>query len=198
MAIDLLTYTNLDDYFLIPDNKNLTRKTRAKIFFQRCPNTNFFCSSFTIPDMTIQPVEIGTSSIKSINEVGDHFNISPMNFELLIDEDFEAYLELMRWFQYSVRNGSVNESYSNAMVVIYNSELKPIISIQFFYTYIISLGSIEFNTSEDEVAPLPVSMNFLDMEIEKISSRELLFKDIPISNQIPIGTPAFNRPYPSF
>ena len=153
MAIDLLQYTNLKSYFDIPDNINLTRNTRAKIFIQRCPNTNFFCSSFTLPDMSLQSVEIGTSSIKTTNEPGEQFMISPLSFNLLIDENFESYLELIRWFQYTVRNGDIPESYSNALAIIYNSELIPIVSVRLFNLFPISIGQLDFNNKASY--PLP-------------------------------------------
>jgi hypothetical protein len=193
MALDLLQYSNLKDYFALPENINLTRNTRAKIFIQRCPNTNFFCSSFSIPDMSIQPVEIGTSSIKTINEPGEQFMISPFSFNLLIDEDFEAYLELVRWFQYTVRNGEVPESYSNALAIIYNSELIPIISIRFFNLYPITIGQLDFNVSEDEQMMIPIQMMFLDIEIEKVGTGERLFQDLGEREFIQKGT-SWNRP----
>ncbi len=193
MALDLLQYSNLKDYFALPENINLTRNTRAKIFIQRCPNTNFFCSSFAIPDMSIQPVEIGTSSIKTINEPGEQFMISPFSFNLLIDEEFEAYLALVRWFQYTVRNGEVPESYSNALAIIYNSELVPIISIRFFNLYPITIGQLDFNVSEDEQMMIPIQMMFLDLEIEKVGTGERLFQDLGEREFIQKGT-SWNRP----
>jgi hypothetical protein len=177
MAIDLLNYTNLKDYFVVPDNINLSRNTRAKLFIERCPNINFFCQSFTIPDMVIQPVDIGTSSIKTITEPGEQFTISPFNVNLIIDENFECYLEIVRWFQYVVRNGSVPESYSNLLAIIYNSELEPIISLRFFYVFPSSIAELTFNDSENEVMTLPISFGFTDLEIEKIGSGERLFQD---------------------
>ena len=177
MALDLLTYSNLKDYFIIPDNLNLTRNTRAKLFIQRCPNTNFFCNSFTMPDMAIQPVEIGTSSIKTIVEPGEQFTISPFSFNLIIDENFESYLEIVRWFQYTVRNGSVPESYSNVLVIIFDSELTPIISIRIFYAFPSSIGELVFNDSENEIMTLPITLGFTDLEIEKIGTGERLFQD---------------------
>lgn len=193
MALDLLQYSNLKDYFALPENINLTRNTRAKLFIQRCPNTNFFCSSFTIPDMSIQPVEIGTSSIKTINEPGEQFMISPFTFNLLIDEDFESYLELVRWFQYTVRNGEVPESYSNALAIIYNSELVPIISVRFFNLYPITIGQLDFNVAEDEQMMIPIQMMFLDIEIEKVGTGERLFQDLGEREFIQKGT-SWNRP----
>lgn len=193
MALDLLQYSNLKDYFALPENINLTRNTRAKIFIQRCPNTNFFCSSFSIPDMSLQQVEIGTSSIKTINEPGEQFMISPFSFNLLIDEDFEAYLELVRWFQYTVRNGEVPESYSNALAIIYNSELVPIISIRFFNLYPITIGQLDFNVAEDEQMMIPIQMMFLDLEIEKVGTGERLFQDLGEREFIQKGT-SWNRP----
>lgn len=179
MSIELLHYTNLKDYFSVPDNLNLARNTRAKLFIQRAPNINFFCSSFTIPDMALQFVEIGTSGIKTINEPGEQFMISPLSFNLLIDENFESYLEIVRWFQYSVRNGSVPETYSNALAIIYSSEMTPIISIRFYDMYPTTIGEMTFNNAEDDVISLPVSMAFLDLEIEKIGTGERLFQDFP-------------------
>lgn len=187
MAIDLLSYTQLEDYFKIPDNLNLARTTRAKIFFQRCPNTNFFCSKFEIPDMSLAAVEIPTSSIKTLNEPGEQFTISPLTFSLLLDEDFESYLELVRWFQYVVRNGTVPESFSNALVCLYSSELSPLLSIKFWNCYPITIDRLEFNTAENNPIELEISMAFIDLEIEKISTGERLFQDFSDEDLIPTG-----------
>lgn len=188
MAIELLHYTTFSNYFALPDNLNLSKNTRAKLFIQRCHNTNFFCSNFVIPDMSLQPVEIGTSSIKTINEPGEQFMISPLTFNLLLDEDFEAYLELVRWFQYTVRNGSVPESYSNALAVLYNSELRPLLSVKFFHLYPMTIGELNFNTSEDEIIQVPITMAFVDLEIEKIQTGERLFQDFSDNEFIQVGS----------
>ena len=187
MAVDLLSYTQLQDYFTVPDNLNLARTTRAKIFFQRCPNVNFFCSKFEIPEMTIQAVEIPTSSIKTLNEPGEQFTIAPFTFTLLLDEDFEAYLELVRWFQYVVRNGVVPESFSNALVCLYSSEMKPLLSIKFWTCYPINVDRLEFNTSENNIIELEITMAFIDLEVEKISTGERLFQDFSDEDLVPTG-----------
>lgn len=194
MAIDLLHYTNLEDYFKIPDNINLAKNTRAKLFIQRCPNTNFFCNSFTIPDMALQPIEIATSSFKTINEPDSQYTISSLNFQLLIDEDFSAYMELVRWFRFAVTNGEVPDSYSNAIAIIFNSEQRPIISIKFYNMFPISIGEMTFNTSEDEPMSLQVMMNFLDIEIELIKTGERLFGDIDDSFFSRNSGQSFSRP----
>lgn len=187
MAIELLNYTQLENYFTIPDNLNLARSTRAKIFFQRCPNTNFFCSKFTIPEMTIASVEIPTSAVKNLNEPGDHFTIEPLTFSLLLDESYESYLEMVRWFQYVVRNGVVPESFSNAMVCLYSSELSPILSIKFWNCYPTQVSPLEFNTSENDPIELEISMAFIDLEVEKVSTGERLFQDFMDSDLIQAG-----------
>ena len=187
MAIDLLSYTQLEDYFKIPDNLNLARSTRAKIFFQRCPNTNFFCSKFSIPDMSLSPVEIPTSSIKTLNEPGEQFNVSSLNFTLVLDEEYESYLELVRWFQYVVRNGVVPESFGNAMVCLYSSEQQPILSIKFWNCYPITIDSLNFETSDNNLLEVNISMMFLDLEIEKISTGERLFQDFDDNDLLPTG-----------
>ena len=194
MAIDLLQYTNLQDYFKIPDNLNLAKNTRAKLFIQRCPNTNFFCSSFTIPDMSIQPVEISNSSYKVLNEPGEQFLISALNFNLLLDESMESYVELLRWFRYVVTNGDVRESYSNAIAVIFNSEQKPVLRIKFYNLFPMTIGELAFNTSEDEIINLPIVMSFLDIEIEVVKSGERLFQDFDESFFMQKGQ-SFNHPY---
>lgn len=187
MAIDLLSYTQLQDYFKIPDNLNLARSTRAKIFLQRCPNTNFFCSRFEIPEMTIQSVEIPTSSIKTLNEPGEQFTIAPVTFTLLLDEEYESYLELVRWFQFVVRNGVVPESFSNALVCLYSSEMKPLLSIKFWNCYPINVDRLEFNSSENNPMELEITMAFIDLEIEKIETGERLFQDFSDDDLAPTG-----------
>lgn len=193
MAIDLLNYTNLEDYFMIPDNINLAKNTRAKLFIQRAPNTNFFCNSFTIPDMALQPIEIATSSFKTINEPDSQFTISSLNIQLLVDEDFENYLECVRWLRFAVTNGECPEIYSNAIAVIFNSEQRPIISIKFYNMFPISIGEMTFNTSEDDILPLQVMFSFLDLEITKIKTGEDLFRDLNDSFFNSKGG-SFNRP----
>lgn len=165
----------MKEHFELPSNKNLAASVRAKLFVQRCPNINFFCTSFTIPEFSIQSVEIGTNSYLPLQEPGEQYVQQPFNISLLVDEDFENWLELMRWFNYIIKNGSVPDSYSNAVAIILNSEMNPVISIHLFDIFPLTIGQLEFNTSESELMTLPVSFSCLEMDIEHIPEREWIF-----------------------
>jgi hypothetical protein len=189
-----LDFSQLKEHFAIPDNKNLARNTRAKLFIQRCPNTNFFCSSFAIPEISIHSVTINTpaNAYNSLTEPGEQYSLQPLDLTLIVDENYENYLELIRWLNYIVKNGTVEESYSNALAIIYNSELYPILSINFFSMFILSIGRLDFNVSESDIITLPVTIDFVDFEIEKISTNEKMFQERTTEDEIFISSP-FNR-----
>lgn len=180
-----LNYSDLKGYFDIPENKNLARNTRAKLFIQRCPQTNFYCSSFIIPEFSINTVEVPTSSYSVLLEPGEQYNLNPLTITLTIDENFENWLEMLRWFNYVVKNGNVPEAFSNALAIIYNSELVPIISINLFSIFPTTIGQLEFNVSESDMFSINVSFSFIDFEIEKIVTGETIFNESQL-NETPV------------
>ncbi len=170
-----LNFDDMKDYFSIPENRNLTRNTRAKLFIQRCPNSNFFCSSFTLPQLSIQTVDISTSSYSIIHEPGEQYTLEPLTITLLVDENFENWLELLRWMHYIVKNGAVPASYSNALAIIYDSELNAILSIRMFNLFPTNLGPLEFNVAESQPLQMTISFSLVDFEVENILDREIIF-----------------------
>lgn len=180
-----LDFVDLKEHFSIPENRNLARNTRAKLFIQRCPHLNFFCSGFVLPELSIQTVDISTSSYTILQEPGEQYTLQPLTITLLVDETFENWLELLRWLHFIVKNGSVPESYSHALAVIYDSELNPILSIRLFNIFPTNLGSLDFNVSESELLQMNISFSVVDFEVENIVQREIMFdQSDPVSLKI--------------
>ena len=153
--------------FLSPIGFNLTLNTKEKV--------DFFSSSATIPGLNLGTA-IQTTPLRNIDIPGDELLFDDFSMSFLIDEDLKNYMIIHNWlkglgfpesyqeFKDQVTNadGLQEEKlqYVDGTLHILNSNFRDIAMIKFIDLFPISLTSLEFTASDDDINYFTAQVSF--------------------------------------
>jgi|TARA_R110002072_G_scaffold171398_1_gene325082 hypothetical protein len=168
-----------------PDNINFLSPLGFNFFIKKLPNTNYFVQSVNIPS-----IQLGDASIQTpfsrIPLIGDHMEFGDVQLSFKVDEDLTNYVELFNWitqlgfpesfeqskfiYEQGASAGTVGSGpnldfngegqYSDAVLTILNSAMKPNLEVQFEDAYPDSLSDVQFTTTAGSVDYLECTVTF--------------------------------------
>lgn len=163
----------------LTNNTNLFQQTGFKVLIDRknYPNLEFFAQTVIHPGLTATPAEnVTTSRIQSVPQPADALTFGELSFTILLDEDFNSYIELYNWM---IR--LVNEKNVTAYQATLSGEV-PIVSDiivtglsshnnatkKFTYrdAFPTSMGDINFEANNPEYSVYNASFRFSYFEID--------------------------------
>ena len=147
----------------LTSNINLLSPTGFKLTINRekFANTEYFITSFTIPDITISPVETRYRNAISF-ESGEPRTFSDLSFRFAIDEDMKNYTEIYDWIEENSLNG-VNKgqvSRHDMILSVMSSHNNVNKQFQFKDAFPTSLSGVEFNSQSTDVEYLQADVTF--------------------------------------
>jgi hypothetical protein len=164
-----------------PTNKNFLSPVGFKFNLHKAPKVDFYSNSANIPAITLGSA-LQTRYGKNIDVPGDKMTFGDFNLRFLVDENLENYMEVWRWmtglgFPYSleeyqdlmnttkISQNDSKKSYefyeqSDATLHILNSNFNPTISVIFTGMYPVSLSSLEFDATEENINYFTAQVNF--------------------------------------
>ena len=155
-----------------PANKNFLSPLGFKFGLARSPNLNFNVQNVRIPGIQLGEVSTPTPFIRIPNSDGVTFN--PLSVTFRVSEDLDDYLEIHNWMtglgapesfdQYrALQNatpGNPQGIYSDITLLIMNSAMRSNIKVTFHDAFPISLGDLEFNTTDTDVVYMQCTVDF--------------------------------------
>ena len=147
----------------LTSNINLLSPTGFKLTINRekFANTEYFITSFTIPDITISPVETRFRNAISF-ESGEPRAFSDLSFRFAIDEDMKNYTEIYDWIEENSLNG-VNKGQvarHDMILSVMSSHNNVNKQFQFKDVFPTSLSGVEFNSQSTDVEYLQADVTF--------------------------------------
>ena len=160
----------------MPENLSFLSPTGFKFSIQKLPHVNYFCTSASIPDITLGQVDQENIFIK-IPVPGDKLVFSPLELRFSIDEDLKNFKEIYDWLEglgypdnfqqranlqsaLQQNNANTGTVYSDGTLIVTTAQYQPNISVNFIDLYPVSLGGLEFNTQSTDVEYLQGSVSF--------------------------------------
>tara|TARA_B000000532_G_C18864109_1_gene405446 strand:+ start:364 stop:897 length:534 start_codon:yes stop_codon:yes gene_type:complete len=160
----------------MPDNLSFLSPTGFKFSIQKLPHVNYFCTSATIPDITLGQVDQDNLFIK-IPVPGDKLTFSPLELRFQVDEDMKNFKEIYDWLEglgypdnfqqranlqaaLQATNTHAGKTHSDGSLLVTTAQYQPNIEIKFIDLYPISIGGLEFNVQNSEVEYLQGSVSF--------------------------------------
>ena len=145
--------------FLVPNSFNFT--------IERSPTVGFFGSIINVPGMTLGVVNQPTY-LKEIPRPGEILDFADLGtFTFMVDEGLENYLEIDKWMRglgfpeslqqiYDLQDNADIDGvglniYSDATLIIYNNQNKPIFRVSFKDLFPYYLSPLEFNSQVTDV-----------------------------------------------
>lgn len=156
-----------------PDNKSFLSPIGFRFACKRLPHVNYFCTSATIPDITLGETSSVDNPFIKLPVPGDKLTFGRLDLTFRVDEDMKNFQEIYNWLvalgypdNFSQRGAigrtqvSTGEIYSDGSLMVMTNNYKPNIEISFVDLYPASLSSLEFDIEQSDVEYLKATVSF--------------------------------------
>ncbi len=149
-----------------PNNQNFLSPLGFKFLIKKTPNTNYFVQNANIPAVATGDLLEPTPFI-AVPVPGDHLTYGSLSLSFRVDEDMQNYRELYSWItgigfpeSYEQYRTELEENadiriptsmYSDATLIVLNSNMNPNIEITFKDLYPVNLGDVQFDTTQTDI-----------------------------------------------
>ncbi|MBC8443031.1 MAG: hypothetical protein H8D80_02440 [Proteobacteria bacterium] len=156
-----------------PKTTNSLLPTSYKFVLGRAPHLTFFCQSLSLPTISIDSI-VQDSPFSDIHVPGGKASFENLTLNFIVDEKMANWLEIYHWMtsltptdQLSIRDennktGIVRPSdrFSDLSVVVTTNQSNGQIIINFKNAFPISLGEIEFSSTDTTSDPVTSNVSF--------------------------------------
>jgi len=161
----------------IPENISPLSPNGFMFAVQKLPQINFFCQQVNLPGITLGAPEFGNPfNVAPIP--GETLTYDTLDVQFLVDENMENYRAIYNWVvalgfpetynQYLnfVNSNDLNQTselaknYSDATITILGSNNNPVQHIQFHDVFPVSLSSLTFQSTNQDVQYLVGNATF--------------------------------------
>lgn len=155
-----------------PANKNFLSPLGFRFTLTRAPNLSFNVQEARIPGLQLSQAESQTPFITI--PIASHITYNPLSISFRVSEDLDDYLEIHDWMvglgapesfaQYKalkdIEPGNPQGVYSDISLLIMNSSMRPNIKVTFYDAFPISLGDLQFLTTDTDVNYIQCTADF--------------------------------------
>jgi hypothetical protein len=166
----------------LPSNLNPLSPTGFRLNITKLPEVTFFCQEANIPDISLDPIPVGTPFSTSIVP-GEILDFGALIVNFLVDENMANYKAIYNWItglgfpqdydqyqalanstdntvQIGTRFGTQQGNYSDGILQILGSNNIGVQSIQFKDLYPASISSLQFQANVNDVQYLTGTCTF--------------------------------------
>lgn len=149
---------------------NLAQKTNYIAGSDQFKNIPFFITTVNVPGLNMNHPSVSTRNSHRMNLSADTYEWGMLNFEMLIDEDFEIYKELNALLESNIdRNKGTFEDFTfDFWIELANSKGNKVMKLEYTNCRIMSVGDIILDSQDDATEhTLSVEIVFDYFEIAK-------------------------------
>jgi hypothetical protein len=156
-----------------PANKSFLSPIGFKFIIQKLPHVNYFCTSASIPDISMGQIDTVQNTFIKLPVPGDKLSFGLFNLRFTVDEDLKNFREIYDWLiglgypdnfeqRASISRGiqSIGEVYSDGTMIVTTAQYKPNVEIKFIDMYPVSLSSLTFDIAGTSVEYLQADVSF--------------------------------------
>ena len=162
MTVTTKPTTSMRDIMSTRPNITYLRPNAFKFLIAKIPNVTYTCQSANLPVMTLGHA-IQQTPFVDVSHPGDKVEFGDFNIRFLVNEDMSNYKELYDWIasigvpvsgdNWSMRDsrasifpdGDARRAFSDASLIIVDSNNKPVVKITFQDAFPIALEGLEFD-----------------------------------------------------
>lgn len=165
----------------VPQNISLLQPTKFTFVIPEMNNLLYYVQNINLPSISTSEVPVETPFSATYRH-GDKLVYSPLVITFLIDEDMRAWEETHNWLvaltfpvdfrQYGRIKGETKKLYYDSMLTINTNANIPNIRVKFFNCFPVSLGEIQFSTTDSAETNMIADVEFRydRYEIERINT----------------------------
>lgn len=157
-----------------PDNKSFLSPIGFKFSIRRLPHVNYFCTSASIPDISMGAIDTVDNTFIKLPIPGDKLTFGLLTLRFRVDEDLKNFQEIYDWMiglgypdnfaQYGAiaRQGvqNIGEVYSDGSLIVTTAAFKPNVEVRFIDMYPVQLSALEFNIEQTDIEYLLADVSF--------------------------------------
>lgn len=151
---------------IVPGTNNYLTTNKFLFYLRRCPRLTHFCQRVNIPSIGFgESMQSNPTGIE-IRRPGTRYIIDNLTVGFLVEENFKNWLEIFNWLKgigiYSGVKEDLRESdkVSTASIHILNSSYNPILRVDCYNIFPVSLSGINFETSAQDAEPVLADATF--------------------------------------
>ena len=146
-----------------PTNDNFLSPLGFKFVIQKTPSTNYYVTQVNIPSVSLGETNLPTPFVQ-VPIGGDHLQYGELQLTFRVDEDMTNYIELYNWLsglgfpedfeQYRDEldtNRTPAKLYSDATLVVMNSNMRANKQIIFKDVFPTSVGDLQFDLAVQDL-----------------------------------------------
>ena len=162
----------------IPDNLSFLQTTKYSFIIPDLPYARYFCQTVNLPGASTSEVSIETPFSTTYRH-GDKLQFEQLVMTAIIDEDLRVWEESFKWlvsltyphqFPEYVKNLKNKVPYYDGILTLNTNANLPNMRIKFFNCHPVSIGGIQFNTSDsaDTTPTFDITFRYDTFEIERL------------------------------
>lgn len=164
--------------FAQPENINNLSPVAYKFAVQNLPNTNWMLTSVNLPGISLGEINHPTPFMQT-QQAGNDLIFEALNVTFIVDEDLQNWREIFDWMnglgfpdrfeQFKSWMGS-NTEFSDASLIILNSNMNPNYRILFKDLFPTSISEVLFDSgsTDIEVIKATATFRYLTYKYEKV------------------------------
>lgn len=151
-----------------PINTNLAKTTNYRFVCEKIPKVTYFCTSVNTPSFTSNPLSYNHLFAANDIKFPGGRTTTDVSIRFIIGEDFQNYMEMIRWMRSGVPYRDFNEiipDYKNSMdhgkLFLLDNKLNPTTVLQFGNLIPTQVSGFTLTQSEPESTILTATVNFV-------------------------------------
>jgi hypothetical protein len=162
-----------------PENRNKLTNNKFLFLINRCPTFTYFCQRANIPELSMGISIQSNPTAIDIKRPGTRHVFGDLAVGFVVDEEMKNWLEIYNWIRDLSNDTNAysdvlkeHQKVSSALLTVFNSAYKPIIKVNFYNLFPISLTGIDFDSTLPSVDAIVASATFsyTHYEIEGITA----------------------------
>lgn len=165
-----------------PENTNPLQSSKFILAFERLPTVQYFCQEANLPGVSLGSTTLPTP-LRDVPIAGNKLSYSEFDVTFIVDEQIQSWNELYKWLlsigspksisertrlnQLQNEYTTGNSYYSDATLTIVSALNNPLLRINYYRMFPISLSDIKFDTqkSADTIITAVASFQYEYFEI---------------------------------
>jgi hypothetical protein len=155
----------------IPENSSFLQATKFTFVFPTLPYLRYFCQTVSIPSVSTSAIEVPTPFSNTYRH-GTTLRYEDFSVNCIVDEDLRVWEETYNWLKGLTRptnfgeyitnrdRGDLKNLYHDGFLTVNTNANIPNIRFKFKDCHPVSLGAIQFNTTDNAENTITVDITF--------------------------------------